>query len=147
MGNNSSLARRVAAALFDRSFLPSRIRSIGVTAAIVVSFVVGSPTPVQAAALWAQANRLQSGVGHSHLSADQPAVDPAYQPPRPTNGRSYVAPTPADKTKANGGLGPEKVNLRTRTSRTFATGGRSFTTVFFCPVVTYPDPAVYWQVG
>src|SRR5437762_3324504 len=115
---------------------PTRLNALAVVATLVATFSGQGTTPVLAAST---PNRV---AGHASQVALRTA-DPAYQP-RPKSGRSYVAPTPKTIAPTNS-LGAEKLNLRTQTSRTFASGARQLTTLIYGDPVNYRDPSGTWQ--
>src|SRR5260370_6789184 len=119
--------------LMKQAFQPGRIRSIALTAALVGSFMVQAPTPAQAAAIWT--HKASAQISHMANPTAQTGADPAYQPPA-KQGANYAAPTTkAKQSGSNGSAGSEKLNLRTRNSRTFATGGHQLTTFVYADSV------------
>src|SRR5712691_9772616 len=143
MKQNVSTLGRLNQSAVQLSISVSRIKSIGVAVALLAAFGLQPPSPAQAADLWSQ--HLHSRGTHISALASQPGSDPAYEPPPPANGRSYSAPMPVAKPKSSGGLGIEKLNLRTRTSRTYADAGRQLTTVIYSQSVNFRDAAGSWQ--
>src|SRR5438093_8226996 len=128
--------------LVGELIFPRRRRTaIGVAGLVVVGAMLQSPTPAQAAALWAQS--ANSALARTVDARSKPNPDPAYRPPQ-KHGVSYVAPKPK-ASSAKSAAGTEKVSLRTRTSRTFSGSGRSMTTLVYPQSVNYRDAAGAWQ--
>jgi len=120
-----------------------RIKSIGVALAVFAAFALQPPSPAQAAVLWTQ--HVHSLGTHMSTTASNPGSDPAYEPKPPANGRNYSAPASASSPKSANASGTEKVNLRTRTSRTFTGSGRQLTTLIYSESVNFRDPSGAWQ--
>jgi RHS repeat-associated protein len=121
----------------------ARIESIAITAALLGSFILQPPTPAQAAALWTQKAPPRSSRAVQNQA--EAGVDPAYQPPA-KHGVNYVAPTAKSQPAASSSSpGSEKLNLRTRNSRTLASGGRQLTTLVYTDSVNYRDASGTWQ--
>jgi RHS repeat-associated protein len=116
--------------------MPGRARALGLGVAVVAAVAFQPLTPAQAAALWSQGAHAQV----VHAAKPKPGNDPAYEPP-PKHGTNYVAPTP----KAGSSKTSEKLNLRTRNSRTFSSGGRQLTTLVYPESVNYRDASGAWQ--
>jgi RHS repeat-associated protein len=123
-------------ALLQRVVAPGRVNALGLGVAVLAAVAFQALTPAQAAALWSQSAHAQV----VHASKSQPGSDPAYEPP-PKHGTNYVAPTP----KAGSSKSIEKLNLRTRNSRTFSSGGRQLTTLVYPESVNYRDVSGTWQ--
>jgi len=111
MKQNVSTLGRLNQSAVQLSISVSRIKSIGVAVALLAAFALQPPSPAQAADLWSQ--HLHSRGTHISALASQPGSDPAYEPPPPANGRSYSAPMPVTNPNSSGGVGLEKLNLRT----------------------------------
>ena len=121
--------------------LQSRSKTLGVGIAVLAALIFQPLTPAQAAALW---NRAQHGqLAHTTKSPSQPGSDPAYEPP-PKHGTNYIVPT-SKPTTSNGAPDAEKLNLRTRNSRTYSSGGRQLTTLVYADSVNYRDASGTWQ--
>jgi len=80
---------------------------------------------------------------HTAKSPSEPGSDPAYEPP-PKHGTNYTAPSAKSGT-SKGSLGAEKLNLRTRNSKTFSGGGRQLTTLVYPDSINYRGPSGVWQ--
>ena len=143
MNRGVSVFGRLTRSVLHFSISCGRIKAIVVGAAVLAAIALQPPSPAQAAAMWSQ--HVNSRGTHISTGGSQPGSDPAYEPPPPANGRSYVAPTPSARPKSSDGLGQEKVNLRTGTSRTYASAGRQLTTVIYGESVNFRDAAGSWQ--
>ena len=121
---------------------PRRTNALVVGAALLAAIAFQPLTPAQAAALWIRSEHGQ--VTQAASSASQSGSDPAYEPP-PKHGASYVAPTPKPGT-SKAAPGVEKLNLRTRNSRTFTGSGRELSTLVYPESVNYRDASGTWQV-
>jgi RHS repeat-associated protein len=121
---------------------PSRIKALAIIGAVLSSFALQPLTPAQAAALWTQNARNASM--RTVQAASRASNDPAYRPPA-KHGTSYTAPTPKARPGSSKNSPTEKLNLRTRNSRTFSSGGRQVTTLVYPDSVNYRDPSGAWQ--
>ena len=143
MDKTSPRGSRNGYRVIQEALHPSRIKSIAVAVAVFATFTVQPPTPAQAAELWA--HRTESQSSRTLTAPTGPGVDPAYEPPA-KHGVNYVAPTAKVKQAAPGSsTGSENLNLRTRNSRTFASGGRQLTTLIYTDSVNYRDASGTWQ--
>lgn len=126
---------------FDHLILPRRVNSLALASATLAAIAFQPLTPAQAAALWTQSNH--AALAHLTKSPSQPGSDPAYEPPA-KHGTNYTAPTAKAATPKTA-QGAEKLNLRTRNSRTFTGSGRQLTTLVYSESVNYRDAGGSWQ--
>jgi len=143
MNELSRSAQRFAQLVMKAALWPSRIKALAIATAVISAFAFQPLTPAQAAALWNQSAhtaRIPTVQGPPRAGND-----PAYQPP-PKHGTSYVAPiVTGQPASSKNSSGTEKLNLRTRNSRTFSSGGRQLTTLVYSDSVNYQDQSGTWQ--
>jgi len=125
-------------ALLEHIVAPRRVSALGVAVPVLAALAFQPLTPAQAAGLWSRSPHAQA----VHTSKPQPGSDPAYQPPA-KHGTNYVAPTPKAESKTTAAA--EKLNLRTRNSRTYSSGGRQLTTLVYPESINYRDASGAWQ--